>query len=45
MLCEGRSGIQEVPAERWGVEAYFDEDAAHPGTMSTRWGGFIDDAD
>lgn len=45
MLCGGRTGIGEVPAARWDAEAYFDEDATHPGTMTTRWGGFLDDVD
>ncbi|WP_394846829.1 SDR family NAD(P)-dependent oxidoreductase [Pendulispora brunnea] len=45
LLCEKRNGIREVPAERWNADAYFDEDPAAPGKMSTRWGGFLDRVD
>ena len=45
MLCAGRHGIREVPPERWDAEAFLDEDPLQPGTMNTRWGGFIDDID
>jgi len=45
MLCEGGNGIREVPEERWNAESYLHDDPGHPGTMTTRWGGFIDDVD
>ena len=41
MLCRGKDMIQEVPLERWDVDAYFDEDHAAPGKMYSRNGGFI----
>jgi mycoketide-CoA synthase len=45
LLREGRHGIREVPAARWNMDGLFHEDATSPGTMNTRWGGFIDDVD
>ncbi|WP_394836501.1 SDR family NAD(P)-dependent oxidoreductase [Pendulispora rubella] len=45
LLCDKRHGIREVPAERWNVDAYFDEDPSTPGKMSTRWGGFLETVD
>ncbi|MEM9490938.1 MAG: type I polyketide synthase, partial [Myxococcota bacterium] len=45
MLCEGRSTIREVPAERWAVDEYVSDDITEPGTMTTRWGGFLEEAD
>ena len=44
-LTSGFDGIREVPAERWHLEDWFDDDAQAPGRMSTRWGGFVDDID
>ncbi len=43
LLCEGRSGIREVPRGRWDAQAFLDEDPSKPGKMNTRWGGFLDD--
>ncbi|WP_437952503.1 SDR family NAD(P)-dependent oxidoreductase [Sorangium sp. So ce296] len=45
LLCEGRHGIREVPAERWDIEAFVHDDVAAPGKMTTRWGGFLDRVD
>ena len=41
LLIEGRSGITEVPEERWNVGRYYDPDPQIPGKMITRWGGFL----
>jgi len=44
-LANGRSGIVEVPEDRWDIERYYNPDGAVPGTMVTKWGGFVDDVD
>ena len=41
LLEDGTDAIQEVPAERWDVDHYYDPDASRPGKMTTRWGGFV----
>ncbi|MFG6107741.1 SDR family NAD(P)-dependent oxidoreductase [Leptothoe sp. EHU-05/26/07-4] len=41
LLCTGTNAIDEVPADRWDVNAYYDRDPEVPGKMSTRYGGFL----
>ncbi len=41
MLIDGKSGITEVPPDRWDIDAYYDLDANTPGKMYTRYGGFV----
>lgn len=45
LLCDGVDAIREVPRNRWDADALYDPDPDAPGTMSTRWGGFLDDVD
>ncbi len=45
LLREGRSGIVEVPADRWDVDAFYDADPKAVGKMYTRHGGFLDRID
>lgn len=45
LLRTGRDAITEIPADRWDIEALYDEDADAPGKMFTRHGGFIDGVD
>jgi microcystin synthetase protein McyG len=45
LLREGRSGVREVPAERWNVEEFFDADPETPGKSYARHGGFLDRID
>jgi acyl transferase domain-containing protein/acyl-CoA synthetase (AMP-forming)/AMP-acid ligase II/acyl carrier protein len=45
LLRDGVDAIGEVPADRWDIDAYFSEDVTKPGTMNTRWGGFLKDVD
>jgi iturin family lipopeptide synthetase A len=44
-LAAGDDFVTEVPRERWDVDAYFQEGAASPGKMFTRWGAFLDRVD
>ncbi|MCW0217107.1 MAG: SDR family NAD(P)-dependent oxidoreductase, partial [Prosthecobacter sp.] len=41
LLCEGRDGVSEVPAERWDLGQYYDASPDAPGKMISRRGGFI----
>src|SRR5206468_51811 len=45
LLRDGVDAISEVPADRWKIDDYYSEDATTPGTMNTRWGGFLTDVD
>lgn len=45
LLCAKRSGIREIPAGRWDVDAYYDPNPQAPGKMNTRFGGFLDGVD
>lgn len=44
-LKNGRDCITEIPADRWDVNRYFDEDKDKQGISYSKWGGFIDDVD
>ncbi|WP_040787091.1 type I polyketide synthase [Nocardia pneumoniae] len=44
LLIDGRDVISDVPANRWNADDFHDP-AGAPGTINTRSGGFIDDAD
>ncbi|MFE3318083.1 type I polyketide synthase [Nocardia sp. NPDC059195] len=44
LLINGRDAISEVPSSRWNADDFHDPTGA-PGTINTRSGGFIDDAD
>ncbi|WP_193044881.1 type I polyketide synthase [Mycolicibacterium baixiangningiae] len=43
LLREGREAISEVPADRWDVDEFFDEEPGAPGKVVTRRAGFVDD--
>jgi thioester reductase-like protein len=45
LLENGGDAIQEIPADRWDVDQYYDPQPGIPGKMSTRWGGFIPGVD
>ncbi|MFN6535672.1 MAG: SDR family NAD(P)-dependent oxidoreductase [Nostoc sp. EkiNYC01] len=45
LLCNGIDAIREVPGDRWDVDEFYDPDLSFPGTMNTRWGGFINHVD
>ena len=42
LLTNRVDAISEVPADRWDAAALYDADAAAPGKVATKWGGFID---
>ena len=41
LLSDPGDAIQEVPADRWSLDDYYDPDPTAPGKMKTRWGGFL----
>ena len=45
LLCEGKSGIVEVPSERWSSEVFYDGDEDAVGKMYSKHGGFIPNID
>src|SRR4029434_5876078 len=45
ILRDGIDAVTEVPSDRWDVDAYYDPDPEHPGTMYTRHGGFLREID
>src|SRR5215471_14851101 len=45
MLCERRSGVGEVPQERWNSSHYYHPDPKTPGKIAARWGGFLEQLD
>ncbi|HEX7836462.1 MAG TPA: beta-ketoacyl synthase N-terminal-like domain-containing protein, partial [Kofleriaceae bacterium] len=45
LLRDGVDTIREVPAQRWDVTRYYDEELRAPGKMNTRWGGFLERVD
>jgi acyl transferase domain-containing protein/acyl-CoA synthetase (AMP-forming)/AMP-acid ligase II/acyl carrier protein len=45
LLRDGVDAITEVPSDRWNADDYYADDVTEPGTMNTRWGGFLKDVD
>src|SRR2546421_13126091 len=45
LIDEGRSGVREVPADRWNADAFYDATGETPGKMSVRWAAFIEGPD
>jgi acyl transferase domain-containing protein len=43
LLAEARSGVTEVPPDRWDAAALHDPDPQAPGKIVSRQGGFLDD--
>ncbi|MDT0308874.1 thioester reductase domain-containing protein [Streptomyces sp. DSM 44917] len=42
LLVDGRSGVVEVPADRWKVDDFYDPDPGAAGRTYSRHGGFVD---
>lgn len=45
LLSNGRSGIREIPPDRWHLPDYYHPDPDMPGKIATRFGGFLDQVD
>jgi len=45
LLINERSGIVEIPPDRWDWRKYYHPNPEVPGHMATKWGGFIDNYD
>ena len=45
MLRNGVDTVTEIPAERWSLDEYFDEDQDASGKMYTRYGSFLQKID
>ena len=45
LVRDGRSGVREIPPDRWDVDAYYDPNPETPGKIATRWGAFLDQVD
>lgn len=45
-LCAGKDSISEIPAERWSHQKiYQPSDINKPGSINSKWGGFLNDID
>jgi FkbH-like protein len=44
-LQAGKSGITNIPKERWNIEDYYDPNPETPGKMYIRQGGFLSEID
>lgn len=42
LLMQKRSGIVEVPPDRWNNDRFYHPDPSVPGRVLSRWGGFVD---
>jgi acyl transferase domain-containing protein len=45
LLCESTDAIRGIPPERWDADDFYDPNPQAPGTMNTRWGGFLERID
>jgi acyl transferase domain-containing protein/thioesterase domain-containing protein/acyl carrier protein len=45
LIHESRSGVSEVPPDRWDADAFYDPTGETAGKMSVRWAAFIDGPD
>jgi len=45
LLRDGLDVISEVPQDRWDVDSFYHPDPDHPGTIITRYGGFVAEVD
>ncbi|HEY9405602.1 MAG TPA: type I polyketide synthase, partial [Pyrinomonadaceae bacterium] len=45
LLRNGVDAVTEIPADRWDINEYYDEDPKVVGKMNTRWSGLLDQVD
>src|SRR3954465_3209779 len=45
LIHESRSGVSEVPPDRWDADAFYDPTGETAGKMSVRWAAFIEGPD
>lgn len=45
LLRDGVDAITEVPADRFDIDAVYDPTSTRPGTLCSRWGGFLQHVD
>ncbi|MDJ0744620.1 MAG: beta-ketoacyl synthase N-terminal-like domain-containing protein [Xenococcaceae cyanobacterium MO_167.B27] len=45
LLCCGKDAIATIPDNRWDIESFYSSEASIPGSINTRNGGFITEAD
>ncbi len=45
LLCDGRSGVVEVPADRWSNERFYHPDPECLDSLISKWGGFVEGLD
>ena len=45
LLASGRDVLDDIPASRWDVDAYYDPAVPAPGKMYVRQGHYLDDID
>lgn len=45
LLTEKRDAVTLIPEDRWDAESLYDPELRRPGTMNTKWGGFISNVD
>ena len=45
LLSTGTDAVGEVPANRWDLDAFYDQEPRQPGKVHSRWGGFLERID
>ncbi|MDZ7269348.1 MAG: SDR family NAD(P)-dependent oxidoreductase [candidate division KSB1 bacterium] len=45
LLAAGVDAVQEMPRERWDIEAYYDPNPDTPGKTVCKWGAFLPEVD
>ena len=43
LMMDGIDAVTEVPADRWSIAKFYDENPDTPGRSISKWGGFVED--